>query len=890
MKINYYSPSTIKRVNRSVINAGISDNNVKIIPTNQVYKNPKFYPRKFEKWPDTFEVNQVDGGIYVRRTDSNFDGWGESLLIDVEFDSDDIHNDFPNQNIPRLIHQTFKTNDVPKGMSDSINSWKHLNPEYEHYFYDDEKCIDFINNFFGKKVLNAYLDIIPGAFRADLFRCCILYEKGGVYVDSDMICLKSLSEYILPNDTLIIGRDDPMSKKFLYNAFIATTPKNPIFKRMIDEIVDNVINRRKLFYLEISGPALLGKVVNLVCGRNPETDYELGEQKINNTNIKILEHNWQSKTIKLNGEDLVYTEYPEKNKEMNDMKIPTYYSLYNKNIVYREIPRNIYYTTFDHLSINQYMVNSFSDKNKHWSLNYYSDDNCLDFFKKHNEELKNLLNINVLEYYMTLENGGEKSDFWRYCVLFLFGGVYTDSDTYCNIPIDEWTKDFDLVLGIEAILPITIAQSFGMDLIGKTVNNNVISVCNWTLASKPKHSFFKNLIIDICNNPIKNNVLINTGPGRITKHAFDYFSEFNLNELEKNDIIKDKSIILTINRFGSNQSHSNSYKNHTNPFVGNDDVFVTHMFDGTWRSKPNKKIKTHKTNLGVSHNLTLRNTDYGFLGVARLDKDTTRTRFMEVIGDCRSLLEIKYDKKLNIVSEQEKPITKFSEVAKFEDYRWFTYNGKHYLCVSYIDTNFNTKVSILNDEYEFLGDVIIDEYNKVSFKGPEKIWEKNWLFYEQYGELYFIYSTNPRYIVYKCQNFDRLEFIKHIDIEWPLNNTVPNDEVYFTSYVGGPIKIATGGSSNPIYIESRGVYLYFIHTKFYSERKYNHYAVVLDKNMIPIKFCGRPIIHKLIPYDLFFVSSVIENGDYLVFSGGISDNTNFIWELSKEHIFKIIGI
>jgi hypothetical protein len=114
--------------------------------------------------------------------------------------------------------------------------------------------------------------------------------------------------------------------------------------------------------------------------------------------------------------------------------------------------------------------------------------------------------------------------------------------------------------------------------------------------------------------------------------------------------------------------------------------------------------------------------------------------------------------------------------------------------------------------------------------------------------------------------------------------------VYFTSYVGGPIKIATGGSSNPIYIESRGVYLYFIHTKFYSEKKYNHYAVILDKNMEPIKFCTRPIIHKLIPYDLFFVSSVIEVADHLVFSGGISDNTNFIWQLSKEHIFKIIGI
>jgi hypothetical protein len=156
--------------------------------------------------------------------------------------------------------------------------------------------------------------------------------------------------------------------------------------------------------------------------------------------------NWETKTIKLGNIDLVYTEYPDKNREMMELKIPTYYSLYTNKIVYREIPRNLYYTTYDPLGVNSYMVNSFSEKNPHWDLNYYSDDNCLDFFKEHNNEFKQLLGVDILSFYLTLTNGGEKSDFWRYCVLFLFGGVYTDSDTYCNIPLDKWTKNYDLVL------------------------------------------------------------------------------------------------------------------------------------------------------------------------------------------------------------------------------------------------------------------------------------------------------------------------------------------------------------------------------------------------------------------------------------------------------------
>ena len=192
MIIPQYSPSSIKNVNKDIISAGISEENVKIIKLTKNYKNPVFYPRKFEKWSDTFEVTLIDDVIKVRRTDEPTLGWGESLLIDVEYDLSIETKQLSLQKIPRVIYQTFKTNDVPKGMYDSINSWKTLNPEYEHYFYTDEKCEEFIEKFFSSKVLNAYLDLIPGAFKADLFRCCILYEKGGVYVDSDMICLKSL--------------------------------------------------------------------------------------------------------------------------------------------------------------------------------------------------------------------------------------------------------------------------------------------------------------------------------------------------------------------------------------------------------------------------------------------------------------------------------------------------------------------------------------------------------------------------------------------------------------------------------------------------------------------------------------------------------------------------
>lgn len=893
MKISHYAPSTNRNSLKAIINAGTSNDNVKIISTNTLYNNPKFFPRKFEKWPDQFEVSQLkDGNISVRRTDVSVGGWGESLLIDVEHENKNTSAPkLKEQTIPRVIYQTFETHDVPNGMAESINGWRETNSEYEHYFYDAEERVEFIEKFFPKEVLHAYLNLIPGAFKADLWRCCILYEKGGVYVDADMVCLKRLNDYINVDDTFIISRDDPISLKYLANGFIASIPKHPFLNEQINSIVQNVKERKNCYYLQITGPALFGQSVNKVCGRDIHSEYDLGENNIGGNKFKLMLHDWRTKTMSIGAEQVLMTEYNKKLDEMNSIKNPTFYSLYQKGMVYKQIPRKIYFTTRDHVGINPYMIESFKSKNKYWELAHYTDDECVKFFEKYNNEFIALLKIDALKFYLELINGGERSDFWRYCVLYLFGGVYTDSDTFCAAPIEDWIQNYDMIFGAEAILPLNEARTFGMDAVGQTIGNTVISVCNWTLASGPKNEFYKNLIVDIVENPIKGSVLLNTGPGRLTKHVCKYFGETDYSKLNNQNIEKEKSVLFSINKFGSNQSHSGAYKNYQNPFNTNGmDVYVVHMFDGSWRTTSNKNINIIKSQYETVANMAIIKTCDGYKGVSRYDENFRRTDFMVKIGDCRSVVEMKFDNNFNLTKESIKNITNCPDITKFEDSRFFSFYGKKYISVSYLDMDFNCWVGVLDENYNFLGKVNIDEYNRVSFIGKTRFWEKNWLFFEKDGNLYFIYSTTPRYIVFVCTDFTKLQFKKHIDIEWPLAENVPDNEIYFTGYLGGNIKIATAGTAGPIYIKEKDIYLYFIHTKFYSEKKYNHYAVILDKNLIPINFCKFPIISKYVPHIHLFISSVIETGDYLLISGGIADNNVFTWELSKPRIFKMAGV
>jgi len=761
--------------------------------------------------------------------------------------------------IPKIIHQTFETKNKPVGMAKACESWRVNNHDYVYLFYDAAERIDFIKEHFEKPVLTAYDTILPGAFKADLFRYCVLYIRGGIYVDSDTICLTSIDKYINSNDKLVVVRDDPMAKKWLANAFIAVTPKHPLMWEAINQAVKNIQSKHEQFYLDYTGPGLLGKCLNRVCGRDIETEYELGDQRIGKERVKILQHDFTTTQFKYNGEPVLHVEYPAYREEMKALNNKPFFDYVQNNKVFKKIPNTIIFTTYDSLDLNEYMIQSFEKHNPEYEMIYFNQEKVDAWFAS------SIYN----EAYKSLKERGERSDFFRYCYIWENGGVYVDADIYCNQPLRNWIKDQELVVGLEADLE---QQDTFFDGIGVNVNGKIKSVCNWAFAAAPKQMPLNLIINDIINNPV-DGVLKNTGPGRFSKHMISYFGG--------KQQVKD-SHLLPINAFGSNQSHSNSFKSE-NPFaVDRGDVYLTHMFAGTWRGNNERKkiiLLSREDAPTVSHNITIHTTQEGYRGVARYDEDTSRTKFMKQLGACTQLVEYNFDASLKLQTKKIKQIQGADQLHKFEDYRAFTYQGGTYLCTAYIDTDFNTYMGVLDSDYNFLGKINIEKYHRMAFVSNKEVyWEKNWLFFEHETELYFVYSTTPSLIIYKCYDFDKLIFKEHINTINNLSSLLPRDQLYFSS------NTTTGGSTNPIYIEKHDCYVYLIHTKIYSERKYNHYAVGFDKDF-KIKFLNPvPFINSYVGYSLMFITTMIEDGDYLIISGGIEDNQNFLWEIPIDRL------
>jgi hypothetical protein len=203
--------------------------------------------------------------------------------------------------IPRNIFQTWKSKNISEGFRFLTNSWRDNNPNYAYFLFDDNDCEEFIQKHFDKNVYNAYCRIIPGAFKADLWRYCVLYIYGGIYVDMDTICLNKIDDFLngdIEFMTPIDLNNCPYYGKYnLFNCFIASIPGHPILMDCVRRIVYNVENNIIPFSnLDFSGPGILGKSTNIFMGHN-ENESFIQKEGIHN-NIKLLKFEYGIEYIK----------------------------------------------------------------------------------------------------------------------------------------------------------------------------------------------------------------------------------------------------------------------------------------------------------------------------------------------------------------------------------------------------------------------------------------------------------------------------------------------------------------------------------------------------------------------------------------------------------------
>jgi len=162
------------------------------------------------------------------------------------------------QKIPRVICQTLNQRVTTCMHFKTILNIQMLNPEYVYEFFNARDRKRFIVEHFDNDVLDTYDGLVSGAFKADLFRYCWLYIKGGIYMDCKMIQRIPWRDMIEPEDSFYLCQD--RIPNAYQNCVIAACSKQPDLLKCISECVKRFqakINHRVSFgSLYHTGPYL----------------------------------------------------------------------------------------------------------------------------------------------------------------------------------------------------------------------------------------------------------------------------------------------------------------------------------------------------------------------------------------------------------------------------------------------------------------------------------------------------------------------------------------------------------------------------------------------------------------------------------------------------------
>lgn len=173
---------------------------------------------------------------------------------------------------PKIIMQTWKDANIPTKWSASPASIKKYLPTWKYVLMTDDDNLHFVKTHFPDFLI--YYENFPYPIqRADAIRYMWLYINGGIYINLDFEIIRNLDTLIYeyyhkqPHMGGICLIDYKIrNKSAVTNSFMISTPKNPFWLMVIEEMTKpikwyNKLLRCTIVY-ETTGPSMLTRVVH----------------------------------------------------------------------------------------------------------------------------------------------------------------------------------------------------------------------------------------------------------------------------------------------------------------------------------------------------------------------------------------------------------------------------------------------------------------------------------------------------------------------------------------------------------------------------------------------------------------------------------------------------
>ena len=169
----------------------------------------------------------------------------------------------PAGEIPHILHQTWKDENLPEQLRLWRRSWLEKHPDWTSHLWTDTDLRQLIQRHYAW-FLPIYDHYPEQIMRVDAARCFILHYYGGVYADLDVECLRPI-DALLEGKHLVLGLEPEAHlqqdiviqsglKQIISNALMASQPGDPFWQHAFLELV---ASHRQAGPLDAAGPFFL---------------------------------------------------------------------------------------------------------------------------------------------------------------------------------------------------------------------------------------------------------------------------------------------------------------------------------------------------------------------------------------------------------------------------------------------------------------------------------------------------------------------------------------------------------------------------------------------------------------------------------------------------------
>jgi mannosyltransferase OCH1-like enzyme len=395
--------------------------------------------------------------------------------------------------IPKIIHQSYKDYLRITNLK-ACQSWKYFNPAFAYKYWTDDDCRTLIKQNFSNDVLKVYDNLYAGAFKADIFRLCVLYLEGGVWADISTLCASPISLLLSDKVNLVTAFDGPAQNDdfigVIWQAFIISPKGSPVIKYILDFTINKLLNEseyQKLYPwfknkncihgpLTVSGPFVFAAALNLYIGREAS---DIFEENTYDGGITIISHD--SKSLMYCGKKILNIKYPNFSKDRYNIHYSTYYN--HGCIIKKQASNHI----ADYTAINIYQIwiqsNIISENllsNTQSWIRHYKEYN---YILLTNDEILTMIKDedfpSFYQCYLKLKPYAYRSELFRFYLLYKNGGIYSDIQTRCINKYGGFDNHTDLCVFVDVI-------------------TNVLTIS--FIYAKKGNKFLKSLLTKICKN------------------------------------------------------------------------------------------------------------------------------------------------------------------------------------------------------------------------------------------------------------------------------------------------------------------------------------------------------------------------------------------------------